>query len=109
DVSGRARPLNVMVCDACQKKLVKIVGVDPYRNKTHNKLQGVSKKPIPAQNKLIGQNKKTELVTKKCRICKCNCHQPGCHYCQNCAYQKGICAMCGKKILDTKCLKQTSV
>jgi hypothetical protein len=23
-------------------------------------------------------------------------------YCQGCSYQKGLCAMCGKQILDTK-------
>uniref|UniRef100_A0A3P9LSJ8 Cysteine-rich PDZ-binding protein n=1 Tax=Oryzias latipes TaxID=8090 RepID=A0A3P9LSJ8_ORYLA len=44
-----------------------------------------------------------------CRICKSSVHQPGSHYCQGCAYKKGICAMCGKKVLDTKNYKQTSV
>ena len=29
-------------------------------------------------------------------------------YCQGCAYAKGICAMCGKKILDTKNYKQST-
>uniref|UniRef100_A0A4W3H6K5 Cysteine-rich PDZ-binding protein n=1 Tax=Callorhinchus milii TaxID=7868 RepID=A0A4W3H6K5_CALMI len=44
-----------------------------------------------------------------CRICKSSVHQAGSNYCQGCAYKKGICAMCGKKILDTKNYKQTSV
>uniref|UniRef100_A0A8V0ZDD0 Cysteine-rich PDZ-binding protein n=1 Tax=Gallus gallus TaxID=9031 RepID=A0A8V0ZDD0_CHICK len=44
-----------------------------------------------------------------CRICKSSVHQPGSHYCQGCAYKKGICSMCGKKVLDTKNYKQTSV
>uniref|UniRef100_A0AAY4C4L3 Cysteine-rich PDZ-binding protein n=1 Tax=Denticeps clupeoides TaxID=299321 RepID=A0AAY4C4L3_9TELE len=44
-----------------------------------------------------------------CRICKSSVHQSGSHYCQGCAYKKGICAMCGKKVLDTKNYKQTSV
>ena len=36
-------------------------------------------------------------------------HQVNSHYCQSCAYKKGICAMCGHKILDTKRYKQSSV
>lgn len=52
---------------------------------------------------------RTEITTGKCLICKCTTHQAGCHYCQSCAYSKGICAMCGKKILDTKGLRQSQV
>ncbi|XP_053462122.1 cysteine-rich PDZ-binding protein-like, partial [Nycticebus coucang] len=44
-----------------------------------------------------------------CKICKTSVHQPGSHYCQGCAYKKAICSMCGKKVLDTKNFKQTSV
>ena len=36
-------------------------------------------------------------------------HQVNSHYCQECAYKKGICAMCGHKIIDTKMYKQSSV
>lgn len=75
----------------------------------------------------------------KCKICKQTVHQAGSHYCQGmypthllpltqpgytssvcvlmalslcvagCAYKKGICAMCGKQILDVKDYKQSSV
>ncbi|GBN41073.1 Cysteine-rich PDZ-binding protein, partial [Araneus ventricosus] len=44
----------------------------------------------------------------QCKICRQKVHQPGSHYCQACAYKKGICAMCGKKLLDTKNYKQSS-
>lgn len=47
--------------------------------------------------------------TGKCRLCKAVCHQPTYYYCQMCAYQKGICAMCGKKILNTTNYAQTNV
>jgi len=47
-------------------------------------------------------------VNSKCKLCKSALHQPG-HYCQACSYKKGICAMCGVKILDTKFYKQSSV
>lgn len=42
------------------------------------------------------------------RICRTKVHQVGSHYCQACAYKKGICAMCGKKILDTSNYRQSS-
>ena len=46
---------------------------------------------------------------EKCRICRTKVHQIKAHYCQECAYKKGICAMCGIKILKTKNYKQSSV
>ncbi|CAN0852230.1 Cysteine-rich PDZ-binding protein [Linum grandiflorum] len=30
-------------------------------------------------------------------------------YCHTCAYTKGVCAMCGKQVLDTKTYKQSNV
>ncbi|CAM9802569.1 unnamed protein product, partial [Phaeothamnion confervicola] len=30
------------------------------------------------------------------------------HYCQACAYEKGICAMCGRKVLNTSSYKMSS-
>ncbi|PIO75304.1 hypothetical protein TELCIR_02645 [Teladorsagia circumcincta] len=49
------------------------------------------------------------VMNLKCKICKCSIHQVGSHYCQTCAYQKGICAMCGKRILNTSGLRQSTV
>ncbi|CAI4227604.1 unnamed protein product [Auanema sp. JU1783] len=101
-----------MVCATCEKKLTKIVGVDPYRNKLHNKSLGggVSKaKPSGSTNKLIGVQKKATIAGVKCKLCKCSIHQVGSHYCQNCAYEKGICAMCGKKIQKVAGLRQSNV
>ena len=46
---------------------------------------------------------------KKCRICRTKVHNVGHNFCQECAYKKGICAMCGVKILKTKNYKQSSV
>ena len=40
-----------------------------------------------------------------CRICKVVTEGA---YCQACAYKKGICNCCGKKIIDTKMYKQSS-
>ncbi|KAM0049092.1 putative PDZ-binding protein, CRIPT [Helianthus debilis subsp. tardiflorus] len=48
------------------------------------------------------------LGTTKCIICKQQVHQNG-KYCHTCAYSKGVCAMCGKQVLDTKYYKQSNV
>ena len=42
----------------------------------------------------------------KCTVCKSALHQQAI-YCQSCAYSKGVCAMCGKQILDTTGYKQS--
>ncbi|KAG8385704.1 hypothetical protein BUALT_Bualt03G0072800 [Buddleja alternifolia] len=43
----------------------------------------------------------------KCIICKQQVHQNG-KYCHTCAYSKGVCAMCGKQVIDTKFYKQSN-
>lgn len=71
------------------------------------------------------------LNVRKCKLCKTKVHQDKAHYCQgkpkknctyhtektdyshwtwciDCAYKKGICAMCGKQVLDTSAYKQSS-
>lgn len=50
----------------------------------------------------------TPYGTTKCIICKQQVHQDG-KYCHTCAYSKGVCAMCGKQVLDTKHYKQSNV
>ncbi|VDN25010.1 unnamed protein product, partial [Gongylonema pulchrum] len=94
------------------KKLGKIATIDPYRTKWRNAEAG----PIAKgknENKLLSTKKDRfqpyEQEFKKCRICKSVVHQIGSHYCQQCAYQKGICAMCGKKMAETKKLKMSCV
>lgn len=32
-----------------------------------------------------------QVTSGRCRICKSSVHQPGSHYCQGCAYKKGLC------------------
>lgn len=51
------------------------------------------------ENKLLGAKHRMNPYGRRCKVCKQNLHQPGL-YCQPCAYKKGICSMCGKKILD---------
>ena len=67
------------------------------------------------ENKLLSSKKDrfnpytTNDKFEKCRICRTKVHQVKAHYCQECAYKKGICSMCGVKILKTKNYKQSAV
>lgn len=60
------------------------------------------------QNKLLSKNPRFNPYAKqtKCAVCKRNL-QVG-MYCQQCAYKKGLCSMCGVQILDVKNYKQTT-
>lgn len=97
-----------MVCDKCEAKLAKIVTPDTWKDGSRN--AGTSRKIN--ENKALTLSKErfnpvgTEL--KPCRICRQKVHQKGSHYCQSCAYKKGICSMCGKKILNTKGYRQSA-
>ncbi|XP_063697945.1 cysteine-rich PDZ-binding protein [Culicoides brevitarsis] len=97
-----------MVCDKCEAKLAKIVTPDPWKSGARNTTEGGRK---INENKALTSSKERfnpigEL--RPCRICRSKTHQKGAYYCQACAYKKGICAMCGKKILNTKGYRQSS-
>ncbi|CAH1793097.1 unnamed protein product [Owenia fusiformis] len=100
-----------MVCEKCQKKLGKVITPDPWKSGARNITEGGGRSV--GENKALTSKKNRfspyQSEFKKCRICKTSVHQPGSHYCQGCAYKKGICAMCGKKITETKGYKQSSV
>ncbi|KAM3859867.1 cysteine-rich PDZ-binding protein [Diretmus argenteus] len=95
-----------------EKKLGKVITPDTWKDGARNTTESGGRKLN--ENKMLTSKKarfdpysKTGFAI--CRICKSSVHQSGSHYCQGCAYKKGICAMCGKKVLDTKNYKQTSV
>merc|ERR1712136_272464 len=99
-----------MVCEKCEKKLGRVITPDKWKDGARNTTESGGRR--------VGENK--ALTAKKgrfnpyttefgrCKICKTTVHQMGSHYCQGCAYKKGICAMCGKKVLETKNYKQSS-
>lgn len=39
-------------------------------------------------------------LNSRCKECKRSLHSQNVSYCQTCAYKKGLCSMCGVKILD---------
>jgi len=106
-----------MVCEKCERKgkLGKVINPDPWKaGSSNNTTPGASSGSRKVgENKLLTSKKNrfnpTDSDFKKCRICKQKVHQVNSHYCQECAYKKGICAMCGHKIIDTKMYKQSSV
>ncbi|XP_060076329.1 cysteine-rich PDZ-binding protein-like [Ylistrum balloti] len=99
-----------MVCEKCQKKLGKVITPDPWKSGARNTTEGGGRKVGENKALTAKKNRFSPYATfEKCRICKSSVHQAGSHYCQGCAYKKGICAMCGKKIIETKNYRQTSV
>ncbi|KAH8263183.1 hypothetical protein KR044_005517 [Drosophila immigrans] len=96
-----------MVCDKCESKLSKVSAPNPWR--TSNAAAGGRK---INENKALSSSKQRYNplgnTLAPCRICRQKVHQMGAHYCQACAYKKAICAMCGKKILNTKNYKQSA-
>ncbi|XP_072366772.1 cysteine-rich PDZ-binding protein isoform X1 [Scyliorhinus torazame] len=95
-----------------EKKLGRVITPDTWKDGSRNTMESGGRK-INENKALTSKKARFDPYGKSrfsvCRICKSSVHQAGSNYCQGCAYKKGICAMCGKKILDTKNYKQTSV
>nr|CDS25310.1 Cysteine rich PDZ binding protein [Hymenolepis microstoma] len=100
-----------MVCGKCEKKLVKIATPDPW--KVGSRGAGMKAKKRLNENKLLtggkGRYNPHSAAFKKCRICGQSVHQPEAHYCQSCAFKKGICAMCGVRLVNTSNYNQCAV
>ncbi|CAO3658978.1 hypothetical protein G6F70_000761 [Rhizopus microsporus] len=99
-----------MVCKKCEKKLVAVAAPDTWKEGSNNAVAGSSGRKIN-QNKLLSKSAKANRFNPlegKCRLCKNRVHQTKANYCQDCAYKKGICAICGKQVLDTTNYRQSS-
>lgn len=95
-----------------ERKLGTVITPDTWKDGARNTTESGGRK-LNENKALTSKKARFDPYGKNkfaiCRICKSSVHQPGSHYCQGCAYKKGICSMCGKKVLDTKNYKQTSV
>ncbi|KZT10739.1 uncharacterized protein LAESUDRAFT_734532 [Laetiporus sulphureus 93-53] len=82
-----------MVCKKCESKLSKLAAPDPIK-------EGSRK---VGENKLLTRpgSSKTRFQVRKCRDCKSTVTQNKAKYCHGCAYKRGVCAICGMKVLDT--------
>jgi len=94
-----------MVCSECEKKQKKVITPDTWKAGARNTTESGGR--IGGENRLLRRGK-AQPYQKTCRICKKVLLQPGI-YCQQCAYKRGVCSMCGKKILDTKEYRQSLV
>ena len=104
-----------MVCDKCEKKMKRLAAPDPW-------LAGKGGKAPRKRIGPTGMSKKKRVFDtdkKMCKTCKTLLHSEGkycpgyvgplmenswCSHCViiRCAYKKGVCPVCGKKVLDTK-------
>ncbi|KDQ19690.1 hypothetical protein BOTBODRAFT_52011 [Botryobasidium botryosum FD-172 SS1] len=87
-----------MYSQNCPKqKVSKLAAPDPFQPSGSTRKVG--------ENKLLGRpgtsSKRFQPYQGKCKDCKCTVTQNSAKYCHGCAYKKGICAICGKQILDT--------
>ncbi|CAD6246957.1 unnamed protein product [Miscanthus lutarioriparius] len=90
-----------------EKKLGKVIVPDKWKEGASNTNESGGRKIN--ENKLLSKkNRWTPYGNTKCIICKQQVHQDA-KYCHTCAYSKGVCAMCGKQVLDTKLYKQSNV
>merc|ERR1711991_903832 len=93
-----------MVCDSCAKKQKAkgqqqgTIVSDRWKEGANN--TGLSK----VTDKRVSQKEIHNPYLKKkeriCKICKVKVILEG-HYCATCAYKKGICTLCGKKVVNT--------
>ncbi|CAI5986158.1 unnamed protein product [Closterium sp. NIES-64] len=92
------------------KKLSKVIVPDKWKEGASNTTESGGRKIN--ENKLLSKKKRytpyASSASFKCIICKQQLHQEG-KYCHLCSYKKGVCAMCGKQVLDTSMYKQSAV
>ncbi|XP_059551222.1 cysteine-rich PDZ-binding protein-like [Myotis daubentonii] len=102
-----------MVCEKCEKKLGTVITPDTWEDGARNTTESGGRKLN--ENKALTHTHKARFDPHgknkffTCRIFKSSVHQPGSNYFQSCAYKKGICAMRGEKVWDTKNYKQMFV
>ncbi|EPZ34833.1 PDZ-binding protein, CRIPT domain-containing protein [Rozella allomycis CSF55] len=98
-----------MVCSKCEKKLPKLATVDTWKQGSRNTIEGGGRKL--SENKLLRPTSRNTFMPyqNKCKICKQRVNLEKANYCHSCAYKNGICAICGRKVLDTSLYQQSSV
>ncbi|KAG8457459.1 hypothetical protein KFE25_003763 [Diacronema lutheri] len=93
-----------MVCGDCESKLSRVGAPDPWKSGSRNNNEPGGRRI--GENKALGKSyaahRHNPYARSACTVCK----QPVSHasglFCQPCAYSKGVCAMCGKQVLDTR-------
>lgn len=89
-----------MVCDDCTKSLSTLSAPDPWA-------VGGRDRAKSGDNKLLRKGVRANPYANACKICKMKVSQNYAIYCTQCAHGKGICAVCGKQVLDTSMYKMS--
>mmetsp|Transcript_5279 Transcript_5279/g.16601 ORF Transcript_5279/g.16601 Transcript_5279/m.16601 type:complete len:298 (-) Transcript_5279:43-936(-) len=92
-----------MVCDACASKLSKVIVPDKWKAGARN-VSDDGGRETRHRNTLLsvrGKDQRFLPSARSCRICRSKVAQDA-YYCQTCAFQNGICAMCGKRVEDLR-------
>mmetsp|Transcript_21318 Transcript_21318/g.24777 ORF Transcript_21318/g.24777 Transcript_21318/m.24777 type:complete len:99 (+) Transcript_21318:26-322(+) len=98
-----------MVCEGCQKKLDKLIVPDKWKEGARNTTKGDDGGRKLGVNMLLEKKKfKYNPFASKCKTCKAVVENEA-QYCHTCAYTKGVCSMCGVKVLNTKFYRQSTV
>lgn len=96
-----------MVCESCEKKgkLTVLANPDKWKEGSKNNVGTGGVIKAGKSNKLL-QKANQQWIGKDfhCRICKQKT-QLNYNFCNNCAHTKGICSMCGKKVVESSVLK----
>jgi cysteine-rich PDZ-binding protein len=93
-----------MVCDSCQTKVTRVCVPDKWKEGARNTIvAGGKAKPGKTNKLLAAQQVGAQWLPQetKCRLCKSKV-QANMFYCNDCAHKKGICTMCGKKVVATE-------
>ena len=103
----RRKRKSTMVCESCQTKVTKLAVPDKWKDGARNSVGSTGSsasggsKALKTNKALIGKFKvETTSQHKICRICKSKT-QPPHNFCNDCSHKKGLCSMCGKKVVDT--------
>ncbi|XP_062603144.1 cysteine-rich PDZ-binding protein-like, partial [Saccostrea cucullata] len=73
------------------KRLGKVITPDPWKSGARKTTESGGR--VVNENKALTSKKNRfspYQTFAKCRICKSSVHQAGSHYCQGCAYKKGM-------------------
>ena len=90
-----------MVCEKCEKKLSKAAVPEVWKEGSRSAGAGRDGGRSVARNTMLKSNTGFAPHLKTCRVCKTKLSQDAA-YCNQCAFAKGICAMCGVAIADLR-------
>ena len=100
-----------MVCNKCEKKLSRVACPDVWKNGARNVVDGKDGGRKVGGNMILvkktNQKQYFNPFGSKCKTCKAKVEKDH-TYCNKCSYEKGMCKMCGIKMVSTKFYKMSN-